>query len=67
METNGLTPESEIFTPKTQRKNEADFDSDRKRKTAPLETTCAKLEAKGKKKPHPSTGELQEWLRPAHL
>jgi hypothetical protein len=45
MERNGLTPESEIFTTedteRAQRKNEADFDS--KRKTAPLETVCAKL------------------------
>jgi hypothetical protein len=39
METNGLTSESEIFTT-----GERKFDSDRKRKTAPLETTCAKLQ-----------------------
>jgi hypothetical protein len=43
----------------TQRKNEADFNSDRKRKTAPLGT---KGVANGRQEqPHLSRGKLQDW------
>jgi hypothetical protein len=44
---NSLTPDPRYSPRRTQRKNEADFISDQKRKTAPYEPT------EGKKKPHP--------------